>query len=182
LLWPEPGFVTDQPTATDAADVEDPTVVSVVGPSGAGKTTLVEDLVAAFEDRRVATIKSIHHDIEPDTAGTDTHRHRTAGADTAVGITPELTFEVSRGGKGSDRTDSDAELAALRRTLDRLTARGFDLVLVEGFSAAPLPTIHAGERDEIDPNRIGTGEDSLETLRRAIEAADPIDPESLSGR
>ena len=175
--------MTDRQTPEVRGDDADlPTVVSVVGPSGSGKTSLVEDLVAALDDRSVATIKSIHHDIEPDTPGTDTHRHRTAGADTAIGITPEFTFEVSRGGKGPDRDDTEAELAALGRTLDRLAERGFDVVLVEGFSAAPLPTIHVGEGDRTDPNRIGAREDSIEALLRAIEAADPIDPGSLSGR
>lgn len=173
--------MTDRPTDARDDHSELPTVVSIAGPSGAGKTTLVETLVSAFEDRRVATIKSIHHDIEPDTPGTDTHRHRTAGADTVVGITPDLTFEISRGGKGPDRDDTDAELAALRRTLERLAERGFDTVLVEGFSAAPLPTIRVGGTDdEPDRNRIGTGEDSIETLRAAIEDVAPIDPETLS--
>jgi molybdopterin-guanine dinucleotide biosynthesis protein B len=174
--------VTDRPTPDTRGDTAAlPTVVSIVGPSGTGKTSLIEDLVAAFDDRSVATIKSIHHDIEPDTPGTDTHRHRTAGADTVVGITPDLTFEISRGGKGSDRDDTDAELAALRRTLEQLVERGFDIVLVEGFSAAPLPTIHVGEDDRTDSNRIGTGEDSIDTLLSAIEAVDPVDPGTLSG-
>ena len=171
--------MTDRPTDARDDHSEPLTVVSIAGPSGAGKTTLVETLVSAFEDRRVATIKSIHHDIEPDTPGTDTHRHRIAGADTVVGITPDLTFEISRGGKGPDRDDTDAELAALRRTLERLAERGFDTVLVEGFSAAPLPTIRVGGDDEPDRNRIGTGEDSIETLRNAIEDADPVDLEIL---
>ena len=162
-------------------------VVSIVGPSGSGKTSLVEALLDAFDDRRVATVKSIHHDIEPDTPGTDTHRHRTAGAEAVVGITPELTFEIDRGGKGFDRSDTDAELAALSRTLERLAARGFDLVLVEGFSAAPLPTIRVGPDGPSGPDpdtegdRIGTGDDSIETLRAAIGSVEPIAPETLSG-
>lgn len=175
--------MTDQPTTAHSDDDTDcPTVVSIAGPSGAGKTSLIESLVAAFENRRVATIKSIHHDIEPDTPGTDTHRHRTAGADTAIGITPGFTFEISPGGKGPDRDDTEAELAALRRVLDRLATRGFDVVLVEGFSAVSLPTIQVGEDEETDPNCIGTGEDPLDTLQLAIEDVGPVGPETLSHR
>ncbi len=175
------GAVTDR-SPTDAARLR---VVSIVGPSGSGKTLLVESLLKKFDDRRVATIKSIHHDIEPDTPGTDTHRHRRAGAEAVVGVTPELTFEVARGGKGPDRSDTGAELAALTRVLERLAARGFDLVLVEGFSAAPLPTILLGDADSTanggtDSKRLGTGEDSIESLLTAIEATEPIEIGSLS--
>lgn len=182
--------MTDRPTINLSEDGFDPLIiVSVVGPSGSGKTSLVESLLAAFDDRRVATIKSIHHDIEPDDPGTDTHRHRTAGADTVVGITPGFTFEISRGGKGPDRGDTDAELTALANALERLASRGFDIVLVEGFSAASLPTIRVGSDDASMgtdgrpvSNLIGTGEDSIETLRTAIEAAEPTDPSALSAR
>ncbi len=172
----------------NASDAGRLRVVSIAGPSGSGKTSLVEALLDAFDDRRVATVKSIHHDIEPDTPGTDTHRHRTAGAEAVVGITPELTFEIARGGKGPDRSDIEAELTALSQTLERLATRGFDLVLVEGFSAAPLPTIRvgadgsSGPDPDTDENRIGTGEDSIETLRAAIGAVEPVAPETLSSR
>lgn len=181
--------VTERTTPDPSGDDPDPPiVVSVVGPSDAGKTSLIEALVGTFDDRRVGTIKSIHHDIEPDTPGADTHRHRTAGADAVIGVTPEFTFEISRGGKGSDRGDIDEQLAALRRSIERLAARGFDIVLVEGFSAAPIPSIRVGETDDSeersgdapDAKRIGTDEDSIETLRAAIEATEPIDPATLS--
>lgn len=173
-----------EPTAGDRP-AERPAVVALVGPSDAGKTSLVETLVGAFDDRSVATIKSIHHDIEPDAPGTDTHRHRSAGADAVVGVTPRLTFEIARGGKGADR-EADDEIAALRRALARLSDRGIELVLVEGFSAAALPTIHVGDdaaaRAAADAHAIGTGSDPIERLRAAIEAVEPIGPASLSAR
>lgn len=130
--------------------------VCLAGPSDAGKTTLVERLVPRLAAAgRVATIKSIHHDIEVDTPGTDTYRHRTAGAETVVGITPALTFEVTTHGKQSpppaDDTplleSADPEIQALSRTLERLARRGYDIVLVEGFSQSPLPTILVGEQE-----------------------------------
>lgn len=165
-----------EPTATRLL-----TVVSVAGPSDAGKTTLVESLCEALSDRRVATIKSIHHDIEPDTPGTDTHRHRTAGADAVVGITPSLTFEISRGGKGDGR-DPDEEADALRRSLERLAAEGYDLVIVEGFGGVPLPTIRFGGATDVAGEVVGTDEDGLEELLAAVEALDPIAPSSVTDR
>lgn len=163
--------------ADSAADL--PTVVAVAGPSGAGKTTLVESLCEALTERRVATIKSIHHDIEPDTPGADTHRHRTAGADRVVGVTPSLTFEVARGGKGTDRTP-ESEAAALRRVLERLASE-YDVVVIEGFSDVPLPTIRVGGDTAPAGEIVGTGGDSIEELVAAIDSLAPFDPATLGG-
>jgi molybdopterin-guanine dinucleotide biosynthesis protein B len=141
-------------------------VVAVVGPSDAGKTTLVERLVPALGDRgRVATVKSIHHDIEVDDAGTDTHRHRTAGAETVVGVTPSLTFSVETRGKGDD------EDGALRRILGRLEGRGFDYVCVEGFAASPVPKLLVGDPP---PERIGG------RVVRRVTAVETVDVDALA--
>jgi len=120
----------------------------IVGPSDAGKTTLLESLVAELADAgRVGTIKSIHHDIEIDTPGKDTHRHRTAGADTVVGLTPSLSFEITSGGKAA----ADSELALLESTIDDLRAAGYEFVLIEGFHTAPYPKLVVGDREVAPP-------------------------------
>ena len=117
-------------------------VVGIVGDSDAGKTTVIERLVPLLSERgRVATVKSIHHDVEIDEAGKDTHRHRTAGAETVVGVTPSLTFSIEPAGKA----DADDETAALDRILRRLDDEGFDYVLVEGFAASPVPKVAVGD-------------------------------------
>ena len=167
---------TTRRTRTAAPDR--PVVVSVAGPSGSGKTTLVESLCEALAERRVATVKSIHHDIEPDTPGTDTHRHRSAGADRVVGVTPSLTFEVARGGKG-DRTP-ESEAAALRRVLERL-APEYDLVVIEGFGDVAVPTIRVGDGADPAGEVVGTGTDSIRDLVAAIDALGPFDPATLGG-
>ncbi|ARS91372.1 molybdopterin-guanine dinucleotide biosynthesis protein B [Natrarchaeobaculum aegyptiacum] len=170
-------------------------VVCLAGPSDSGKTTLVERLVPLLQEAgdRVASVKSIHHDIEIDTPGADTHRHRTAGAETVVGITPALTFDISTRGKrnppevSDDAADSGpfanagdgceelddterTELQALEHTLTRLERRGYDVVLVEGFSAAPLPTIVVGEPGSasIGGDVVGTGDEDLDSLCETI--------------
>jgi len=120
----------------------------VVGPGDAGKTTLLESLVAELADAgRVGTIKSIHHDIEIDTPGKDTHRHRTAGADTVVGLTPSLRFEITPGGKAA----ADSELDALASTVDDLRAAGYEYILIEGFHNAPYPKLVVGDRSVAPP-------------------------------
>src|SRR3990167_11316501 len=57
-------------------------VFGVTGWKNAGKTTLTERLVAEFVRRgwRVSTIKHAHHDVDIDRPGTDSYRHRAAGA------------------------------------------------------------------------------------------------------
>ena len=119
----------------------------IVGPSDAGKTTLLESLVAELADAgRVGTIKSIHHDIEIDTPGKDTHRHRTAGADTVVGLTPSLSFEITPGGK-----NADGEIPLLEATVEKLRSAGYEYILIEGFHDAPYPKLVVGDRSVAPP-------------------------------
>ena len=60
----------------------EPFVLAVCGEKHTGKTTLVERLVAALSARglRVATVKHDGHEFAADVAGTDSYRHRAAGA------------------------------------------------------------------------------------------------------
>ncbi|WP_435102670.1 molybdopterin-guanine dinucleotide biosynthesis protein B [Halarchaeum sp. P4] len=114
-------------------------VVGVVGESDAGKTTLIERLVPALgEYGSVGTVKGIHHDVELDTEGKDTHRHRTAGADRVVGVTPHLTASFRPVGKADG-----GEETALERALAEF--EDADFVVVEGFGGSPHPKILVGE-------------------------------------
>lgn len=57
-------------------------VLAFVGHSGSGKTTLLEKVIArlAADGVDLAVIKHTHHDVDPDTPGRDSWRHRHAGA------------------------------------------------------------------------------------------------------
>jgi molybdopterin-guanine dinucleotide biosynthesis adapter protein len=57
-------------------------VVGITGWKNAGKTTLTERLVSHFTARglKVATVKHAHHAFDIDHEGTDSWRHRKAGA------------------------------------------------------------------------------------------------------
>jgi molybdopterin-guanine dinucleotide biosynthesis protein MobB len=99
-------------------------VAAIVGRSGSGKTTLIERLIRAARERglTVSTIKHTHHhDIELDTPGKDSYRHRVAGASEVI-VASE---------SGWARLAASAVPASLQILLGQL--RPVDLVLVEGF-------------------------------------------------
>ncbi len=110
-------------------------VWGVVGWKNSGKTGLVERLVAAFVARgvTVSTIKHAHHSADLDRPGTDSDRHRAAGASEVVLSSPArvAVLQELRG----------APEPALPELLARLNA--VDLVLVEGFKTAGHPKIEA---------------------------------------
>ncbi|MFB6160541.1 MAG: molybdopterin-guanine dinucleotide biosynthesis protein B [Haloferacaceae archaeon] len=122
-------------------------VIGVAGHSDTGKTTHVERLVPALRERgRVATVKSIHHDVDIDDPGTDTHRHRQAGAERVVGVTPAGAFQTGDGGKRRALDREGSEAAALRRRLLGFARDGIDYAVVEGFRSSLVPVLLTDER------------------------------------
>ncbi|MEX2236515.1 MAG: molybdopterin-guanine dinucleotide biosynthesis protein B [Dehalococcoidia bacterium] len=114
-------------------------LVAFSGPSGAGKTTLIERLIPIWvaKGRRVGVVKhDPHGHASLDTPGKDSWRFREAGAAAVQVLGPETTTTVSRSG-GED--------------LDRATSpelRACDLLIVEGFKSGPLTRIEVvGEGD-----------------------------------
>jgi molybdopterin-guanine dinucleotide biosynthesis protein B len=105
-------------------------IFGVTGWKNAGKTTLAERLVAEFVRRgwRIATVKHAHHAADIDTPGTDSFRHRAAGA-TEVALVTAGRYAIMR----------EQEEPTLADVLARLAPA--DLVLVEGFKNEPHPKI-----------------------------------------
>lgn len=64
-------------------------IISIVGKTNSGKTTLIERIIPEFKKRgyRVGTIKHASHDFEMDHQGKDTWRHSQAGADSIIILT-----------------------------------------------------------------------------------------------
>jgi molybdopterin-guanine dinucleotide biosynthesis adapter protein len=110
-------------------------VWGVTGWKDSGKTTLMERLVAEISGRglSVSTIKHAHHATDIDHPGRDSHRHRQAGARQVIVSSPvrwALMCEL--------RGEAEPPLADLLARLDPV-----DLVLVEGYKAAPHPKVEA---------------------------------------
>lgn len=100
-------------------------VFGIVGWKNAGKTTLVEKLVACFTARglTVSTIKHAHHDFDIDHPGKDSHKHREAGAAQVVIASDKRLAMLKENPKSTSPTVDDA-----LRWIDPC-----DLVLIEGF-------------------------------------------------
>ena len=114
-------------------------VLGIAGWKNSGKTTLTERLVAELCARgwRVSTVKHAHHDADVDREGTDSFRHRQAGAGEVVLATGRrwaLMHEL----RGADEPSLEA-------LLERLSP--CDLVIVEGFKHEGHPKIETRRRD-----------------------------------
>ena len=123
---------------------ESPRVFSIVGHSGAGKTTLVEKLIQELCKRsiKVATIKHAHHTVTVDTPGKDSFRYKEAGAVMSMLVTSNLLQLVA------DVND--------QREPEQLAGRFLgeaDLVLAEGFSLCNIPKIEVLRRECGQPPR-----------------------------
>ena len=108
-------------------------VVGFCGPSGVGKTTLIEGVIAGLKAHglRVSVIKHAHKRFDIDRPGKDSHRHREAGA-TEVLIASSQRLALLR--------EFDTEgLPSVHQLLAELSPA--DWVLVEGYKHADLPKV-----------------------------------------
>ncbi len=126
-------------------------IISIVGKSDSGKTTLIEKLVPKLTRRgyRVATVKHDVHGFEVDREGKDSWRHKQAGAHTVVISSPKkaaLIRDVER----------DLSLAEIREKL----IRDVDLILSEGYKSDVQPKIEIFRRERHQELLCGT-EDNL---------------------
>ena len=117
-------------------------IISIVGRKNAGKTTLAVALTSELVRRkhRVMTIKHGHHPADVDRQGSDTWRHFHEGqAERVLIASPELRVLFERSADDYD------PIGLARRYME-----GADIVIAEGFKAAPLPKIEVYRRAVAD--------------------------------
>lgn len=140
-------------------------VFGVTGWKNAGKTGLMERLVAEFTARgvRVSTLKHAHHRFDVDHEGTDSHRHRQAGARQVLLASKVRWALMSELGRADEPTLDDH--------LARLDA--VDLVLVEGWKRDRHPKVEAWRPDPGNP-LIAPGDPTIRAVaaKGAVEIAD----------
>lgn len=98
-------------------------LLSFVGKSGVGKTTLIEKLVAELKQRgyRVAVVKHHAHTTPIDGRGKDSWRYAEAGASVAIVSSP---VEIAR----FERVSRELTLNEIAATITNV-----DLIFTEGF-------------------------------------------------
>ena len=137
----------------------------IVGRKNAGKTTLMVRLVENLTERglRIATVKHAHHALEVDREGTDSWKHREAGASEVAVV-------------GSGRWAVMCELrGAPEPSLDEMVARlsPADIVLIEGFKREPHPKIELRRGGE------PLGEAECANVVAVAEAGGALDPDDI---
>jgi len=108
-------------------------IIGLAGWSGSGKTTLLTKVIPRIVARglAVSTLKHAHHGFDIDQPGKDSHAHRMAGA-TEVMIGSASRFALVHELRGAPEP-------TLYDLLERLSP--VDLVIVEGYKAAPIPKL-----------------------------------------
>jgi molybdopterin-guanine dinucleotide biosynthesis protein B len=126
-------------------------IISIVGKSDSGKTTLIEKLVPELTHRgyRVATVKHDVHGFEVDREGKDSWRHKQAGAHTVVISSPRKVALIRD-------VEKDLTLEEIREKL----IQDVDLVLSEGYKKDVQPKIEIF-RKEKHKKLLCTKEDNL---------------------
>ncbi len=152
-------------------------VLAFIGKPNCGKTTLIERLIPALVDKglRIGTIKHHHGDIQMDTPGKDTWRHKQAGAQAALLSSP-------RGIGFIQDTVEDTPV-------EDLVSRYFqdvDLVLAEGYKWSSLSKIEVYRSTLYDEPIEEPGESLVAMvsdveIRQGLPWFKPDDLDSLAG-
>ena len=109
-------------------------VFGISGWKNSGKTTLTSALIRELSARgyRVSSVKHAHHNVDVDQQGTDSYKHRAAGASEVMLATSKrfaLMHEIAE-------EQGEFELGELLEKMSEV-----DLILVEGFKSSDIPKI-----------------------------------------
>lgn len=105
-------------------------IITVIGKSNSGKTTLIERLIPEIRGRgyRVGTIKHARHRLDIDKKGKDSWRHRKAGADMVLVASPDEIVMI--------KDERNSSLDNLVKYFDDM-----DIVIAEGYKRENRPKI-----------------------------------------
>ena len=126
-------------------------IVSVVGKSHSGKTTLIEKMIEKLVERgyRVATIKHNLHGFDIDHEGKDSWRHKKAGARLTLLASPGKVALI-------EDTGADLGIGELR---DRYI-KDVDIIVTEGYKGTPYPKIEVF-RSAMERELLSSKDDNL---------------------
>ena len=119
-----------------------PPIVSVIGKSKSGKTTLIEKLIKELKSRgyRVATIKHVPQGVSFDEPDKDSWRHLQAGSEAVSVSSPDKIVLIKPVAK--DPTLDE---------ITRLLGEDYDIILTEGFKQGNAPKIEVHRKEAGPP-------------------------------
>jgi len=116
-----------------------PPIISIVGKSESGKTTLLEGLIANLKQRdyKVAVIKHSAEDVEFDTVNKDSWRFSQAGSEVSavtsvhkLAVFKNIAYDLSP------------------QELSQFIGKDYDLILTEGFKQSNHPKIEVHRKEQ----------------------------------
>jgi molybdopterin-guanine dinucleotide biosynthesis adapter protein len=143
--------------------MSEPAIVGCVGPSGVGKTTLLEQIVATLDGWgvRVGVVKHSCHAVAVDREGKDSHRLYGAGAAAVALAMPGQIATFRRTAK---------QRPGLREAIATLPP-DLDTILVEGFHWEPIPRYVVLAHDRRAPLRYTARGEVLGVIVAPMRAA-----------
>ncbi len=119
-----------------------PPIVSIVGKSKSGKTTLLEKLIGELKSRgyRVATVKHAPQESTFDEPGKDSWRHIEAGSQATLISSADRLVLIKP-------TDAEVSLEQMARLL----GEDYDIILAEGFKNSDVPKIETHRKQAGPP-------------------------------
>ena len=108
-------------------------IIAIIGWKNSGKTTLTERLISETSSRglRVTSLKHAHHAFDIDQEGTDSFRHRKAGAVTTILASSHRIAMMQELGE-----NEEPSMDALRAMLPPS-----DITIAEGYKRETIPKI-----------------------------------------
>jgi molybdopterin-guanine dinucleotide biosynthesis protein MobB len=119
-----------------------PPIVSIIGRSKSGKTTLIEKLIVELKSRgyHVATAKHTHRDMTSPESDKDSDRHLKAGSEASLIIDPHGLMMIKLLQKELTLTQ-----------IAQIIGEDYDLILTEGYKQDDAPKIEVHRKENAPP-------------------------------
>jgi molybdopterin-guanine dinucleotide biosynthesis protein MobB len=119
-----------------------PPIVSIVGRSKSGKTTIIEKLIVELKSRgyHVATAKHTHRDMTSPQSDKDSDRHLKAGSETSLIVDPHGLMMIKPLQKEPNLTQ-----------IAQIIGEDCDIILTEGYKQDDAPKIEVHRRENAPP-------------------------------
>jgi len=142
-------------------------IFGITGWKNSGKTTLTVRLVEELTRRgwRISTIKHAHHDFDIDHEGTDSFRHRKAGAG-EVAIVSDRRWALMHELQGESEPSLDDIVARLAPC---------DLIIVEGYKRESHHKIEARRTEGRKGDRLSASDPNIV----AVASDHPVEDENI---